>query len=189
MKKLQTLALIAGFAFTSMGAFAQKAQNVDLEKSNLHWVGEKLTGKHEGDIKLKEGNIVIDGKQIKGGKFVIDMNSINVTDLQGKGKAGLEGHLKNDDFFATDKFPTATIEFKKVAKVSDNVTRVTADLTIKDITAPVTFDLTTEGKTAKGTVKVDRTVYGVKYGSKNFFEGLGEKAINDDFTVDVTLVF
>lgn len=189
MKTLQTIALVAGFALTSLTAVAQKATPINLEKSNLHWVGEKVTGKHEGNIKLKEGSLVINGKQIKGGKFVIDMNSIEVTDLEGKGKAGLEGHLKNEDFFATDQFPTATIEFKKVAKVNNNVTRVTADLTIKGITAPVTFDLTTAKNQATGTVKVDRTVYGVKYGSKNFFEGIGDKAIHDEFTVDVTLVY
>ena len=189
MNSIKTLAVIAGFALTSFGAFAQKSQKVNLEKSNLHWVGAKVTGKHEGTIKLSEGTLVIDGKQIKGGKFTIDMNSIEVTDLQGKGKAGLEGHLKNDDFFATDKFPTATIDFKKVSKVSDNVTRVTADLTIKGKTAPVTFDLTTAANEAKGTVTVDRTVYGVQYGSKNFFEGIGDKAINDEFTIDVTLVY
>jgi polyisoprenoid-binding protein YceI len=101
----------------------------------------------------------------------------------------LEGHLKADDFFGTDKFNTAKIEFKTIATKSKELYTVTADLTIKGITKPVTFDMNVKGNTASTTFKVDRTKYDIKYGSKSFFESIGDKAIYDEFELAVTLQF
>jgi polyisoprenoid-binding protein YceI len=118
------------------------------------------------------------------------MNSIVVTDLKaGQGKEKLEGHLKADDFFGTDKFATATLVFKKLVTKAPNAYTVTGDLTIKGITKPVTFDLTTTANTATTNVKIDRTKYDIKYGSGSFFDSLGDKAINDDFNLAVDLKF
>ncbi len=69
---------------------------------------------------------------------------------------------------------------------------VAGNLTIKGITKPVSFPavVKTEGKTltAKGTITVNRTQYDIKFKSASFFENLGDKAISDDFTLDVNLV-
>jgi polyisoprenoid-binding protein YceI len=97
--------------------------------------------------------------------------------------------LKADDFFGTDKFPTAKLVFKKVAVKSANVFTVTADLTIKGITSPVTFDLATTANAASTKFMVDRTKYDIKYGSGTFFTSIGDKAIADEFELDVNLKF
>ena len=97
--------------------------------------------------------------------------------------------LEADDFFGTDKFPTAKLVFKKIATKAANVFAVTADLTIKGITKPVTFDLTTTANSATAKFNVDRTKYDIKYGSGSFFSNIGDKAINDEFELDVTLKF
>jgi len=117
------------------------------------------------------------------------MTSVTSTDLTGEYQGKLNGHLKADDFFGTDKFPTAKLVIKTIGEKSANVYTATADLTIKGITKPVTFDITVAGNTATTAFKVDRTKYDIKYGSGSFFEGLGDKTISDEFELTVALKF
>ena len=185
--KAIALALVVVLATTSVSAQTKK---VDVTKSTINWTGKKVTGQHEGTVNLKDGSLVYKGKNVVGGAFTVDMNSMIVTDLkEGQGKEKLEGHLKADDFFGTDKFETATLVFKKVSAKAANVYTVNGDLTIKGITKPVTFDITTKANTAMANVKIDRTKYDIKYNSGNFFENLGDKVINDDFDLAVALKF
>lgn len=189
MKNLKSIVLAVVVALATVTGNAQ-TKKVDVAQSSIKWVGKKVTGAHEGTINLKSGNLVFKGKSLVGGNFVVDMNSMNVTDLKaGQGKEKLEGHLKADDFFGTDKFATSTLVFKKVTAKSANVYAVNADLTIKGITKPVTFDLTTTANTANANVVVDRTKYKIEYNSASIFSAIGDKAINDDFTLAVALKF
>ena len=66
---------------------------------------------------------------------------------------------------------------------------VVADLTIKDITKPINFVLAVKNNVATTTLKVDRTKYDIKYGSGSFFDNLGDKAISDNFDLNVSIVF
>ena len=184
--KLIAIAFVATLSMTSMVGQTKK---VIVEKSKINWVGKKVTGQHEGTVNFKDGALVFKGQKLKGGSFTVDMNSLTATDLQGEYQGKLNGHLKNDDFFATDKFPTSTLVFKKIADKGNNTYAVTADLTIKNITNPVTFDIVVNGNTAKTNLKVDRTKYDIKYGSGSFFTSLGDKTINDDFEMSVNLMF
>jgi polyisoprenoid-binding protein YceI len=189
MKNLKTFALAL---LVTLGTTAATGQNkkINLEKSKINWVGEKVTGKHSGTINFKDGVLVFKKDKLAGGIFTVNMASITVTDLEaGKGKEKLEGHLKADDFFGTEKFDTAKLDFKTITTKSKELYTVTADLTIKGITKPVTFDMTVKGSTATTTFKVDRTKYDIKYGSKSFFEGIGDKAIYDEFELNVNLQF
>lgn len=189
MKNLKTIAL-AFLAFGVTSLTSAQTKKIDATKSNITWVGKKVTGSHEGNIKFKEGTLTFKGTKLTGGSFVVNMASIEVTDLKaGSGKEKLEGHLKADDFFGTDKFETATLVFKKVSVKSPNVYTVNGDLTIKGITKPVSFDLATTANTASANVKIDRTKYDIKYNSGNFFENLGDKVINDNFDLAVALKF
>ena len=187
-KNLKTLA-IATIAFVSFTTQAQTSKKIDVEKSNLHWVGEKVTGQHEGTVNLKEGVLVFKGETLAGGKFIVDMTTISATDVSGGMKEKLDGHLKADDFFGADKFPTATLNFRQIANKGENLYVIYADLTIKDIKHPVSFDITVSGNTATAKVIIDRTKYDIKYKSGSFFENLGDKTIYDDFELDVNLVF
>ena len=188
MRNLKTIALALLVAFGTTVATAQN-KKINVEKSKINWVGKKLTGEHSGTINFKEGTLVFKGKALKGGSFTVDMNSLTATDLQGEYQGKLNGHLKADDFFGTAKFPTATLVFKKIGSNAKDVYAVTADLTIKGITKPVTFDITVNGNTATTTFNVDRTKYGIEYNSKSIFSAIGDKAINDEFELKVTLKF
>ena len=96
MKNFKSIAL-ALVAFVSFATTAQTGKKVDASKSTINWVGKKVTGSHEGTITLKEGTLIFKGKKLVGGNFTVDMTTINTTDLEGKGKANLDGHLKSDD--------------------------------------------------------------------------------------------
>ena len=188
MKNLKSIAL-ALVAFVSFATTAQTSKKVDASKSTINWVGKKVTGSHEGTITLKEGALIFKGKKVVGGNFTVDMTTINTTDLDGKGKANLDGHLKSDDFFGVEKFPTATLVIKSLGEKGNGVYVVTADLTIKGKTESIKFDLTVTGNTASTTLKVDRTKYDITYKSGNFFSDLGDNIIYDEFELKVKLVF
>jgi polyisoprenoid-binding protein YceI len=187
MKNLKTIA-IALFVAVSTIATAQ-TKKVDASKSTITWIGKKVTGQHNGTVALKEGSLIFKGKKLTGGNFTVDMTTLTSTDLTGEYLGKLNGHLKSEDFFGTEKFTTSKLVFKKIAAKANGVYTVTADLTIKDVTAPVTFDITVKGTTATTTFKIDRTKYGIKYGSGSFFDNLGDKTINDDFELTVALQF
>lgn len=193
MKKilLSTFALaFAAFSFAGNGE--KGTYTVDNKLSNLEWVGKKVTGEHTGTIMVKEGNIMVENNMIKGGTILFDMNTINCTDLEGEYKGKLEGHLKSEDFFNVASHTTAKLEIKSAKKGSgEDMYDVTADLTIKGITHPITFPAVIKMENGKlvaiGSVDIDRTKYSIKYGSGQFFEGLGDKMIYDDFTVKFKL--
>ena len=191
--KLKISSIFLLVAVVSLSAFTTikpVTYTVDAAKSTITWVGKKVTGQHTGTVGIKDGVLSFKGGKVTGGNFTVDMNSIAVTDLKaGEGKEKLEGHLKAEDFFGTDKFATSKLVFKTVKTKSANVYTVTADLTIKGITKPVTFDLNTTKNTATTKFNIDRTKYDIKYGSKSFFEGIGDKAIYDEFEVTVNLQF
>jgi len=189
MKNFKTIAIALLVAFSTAAVSAQ-AKKVDVSKSKITWVGKKVTGQHEGTVNLKDGALTFKGSKLSGGKFTVDMTSLAATDLAAdQGKAKLEGHLKSPDFFGTEKFPTSTMIFRNVVDKGNGLYTVTGDLTIKEITKPVTFDVTVIGKTASAKFSVDRTKYDIKYGSGSFFDNLGDKTISDNFEVAATIQF
>src|SRR5690606_7074872 len=142
MKKFKTIVVALIVALGTVTASAQD-KAINTAKSNISWVGKKVTGQHSGTISFKDGILNFKDGKLTGGNFTVDMNSINVTDLKaGEGKEKLEGHLKADDFFGTATYPTSKLVFTKVTTKSNNVYAVTGDLTIKGITKPINFDLT-----------------------------------------------
>ena len=189
MKNLKTIAIALLVAFGTATVSAQ-TKKVDAAKSSISWLGKKATGQHEGTVNLKDGALVFKGKNLAGGSFTVDMTSMTTTDLKaGQGKEKLDGHLKSEDFFGTEKFPTSTLVFKTIAAKGNGVYTVTADLTIKGISNPITFDIATTATTATTTLKINRTKYDIKYGSGSFFDNLGDKVIYDDFDLTVALKF
>ena len=168
-------------------SFAQ-AQTVNLETSTVDWVGKKITGTHSGTIDLQSADITIENDIITGGKFVIDMTSMAVTDLSGKGAQKLAGHLKSEDFFGVEAFPTATLVITDVTKAGlRNELTVTGDLTIKGETQSVSFPATLTADKAEAQLFIDRTKFGIKYGSGSFFDDLGDKAIDNLFELRISL--
>jgi polyisoprenoid-binding protein YceI len=188
MKNLKSITLALVVVLSTLSASAQ-TKNINTATSSIEWLGKKVTGQHNGTVNFKDGTLVFKNNKLVSGTFTVNMTSLTATDISGEYQGKLNGHLKADDFFGTEKFPTATLVFKKIGVKSANVYNVTADLTIKGITKPVTFELTVNGNTATTAFNVDRTKYDIKYGSKSFFESIGDKAIYDEFELKVALKF
>jgi polyisoprenoid-binding protein YceI len=180
------------------GKKAAATLKVDTQQSTLTWNGKKVTGEHTGTVKLSGGSLQVKDGKLVGGEFTADMTTLANTDLTDAGyNAKLVGHLKSDDFFGVEKYPTSTFKITKAepianAKAGEANYTVTGDMTIKGKTSSVTFPavVTINGNsaTAKATATVDRSKHDVRYGSKSFFDNLGDKVINDEFTLTINIV-
>ncbi len=182
----------ASFA-TDKNKKAGTTQKVDTQKSTLGWTGRKVTGEHNGKIQIKDGSLVVNNNTITGGEFIIDMGSITVEDIKDpSSNAKLVNHLKSDDFFSSDKHPTALFKITSVSPVKNGQATITGDLTIKGITHSISFPATIKANKdqtlAQASFDVDRSKWDIRFGSNSFFDNLGNKAIYDNFTLDLNLV-
>jgi|TARA_B110000090_G_scaffold9065_1_gene9339 polyisoprenoid-binding protein YceI len=188
IKTAVVLVIVAFMTFSFTTAEGDKKE-IKSENSKVVWKGYKVTGSHEGIISIKSGHLNFDKDILIGGSFEIDMSTITVTDLEGEYKGKLEGHLKSDDFFGVEKFPSATLYFTKIKSVGKNSYEVTGNITIKGKTETVSFNVSVYGSKANVSLKIDRTKFDVRYGSTSFFDGLKDKAIYDEFDLVADLEF
>ena len=187
MKTVKLMLTIVAIAATSV-LMAQQ-YTADLSKSQLKWNGKKVGGEHWGYITIKSGNLNVVDDKIKTGSFIIDMGSIVCKDLEDPGyNKKLVDHLKSDDFFSVDTYPEAKLVIKESTKFTNGKAEVKGDLTIKGKTHPIEFTASKDGMKYNALITVDRSKYDVRYGSKSFFDNLGDNFIHDEFTLDVTLV-
>lgn len=172
---------------------------IDTENSTIRWEGYKPTQTHTGTISVKEGKLSLKDGKIVEGDFVIDMKSIEVTDMEGEDKERLEAHLMGipegtkDHFFDVKEFPTASFKVTGTSTM-DGKTLMVGDLTIKGKTEQVSFPIevnmadndVAEIRTAP--FKIDRSKWDIKFKSKSFFEDLGANFISDDMQLEILLV-
>ena len=166
---------------------------LDIENSEVTWKGTKVTGSHDGDIRIKEGHVEIRKDQLIGGRIIMDMTSIRVLDIKDpKWNKKLEDHLKNEDFFTVDEFPQAQLDILSSTPKGGDRYRIKGDLTIKGITHVVEFDadldLSSSKAIATGRMVIDRTKYDIRYKSGKFFPNLGDRTIYDDFELTFRVV-
>ena len=170
------------------------AYNLLVDSSKVAWLGTELTTKtHFGSLRAQSGNLKIDIDGGVVGNITINMQSILVEDLKGRSKEALENHLKSDDFFGTDNFPTATLEFNSSNRYNDDGAHIFhGNLTIKGITNEVEFSAKLIRQApllhAVGKLVFDRSKYNVRFRSGSFFDDLGDKLILDDIVVDISLI-
>lgn len=168
-----------------------KTLAVSADDSKVTWVGTKLGGQHNGTFALADGSVSMEGEEVVGGKFTIDMTAIDVLDLEGEYEDKLAGHLKSPDFFDVESFPTAEFEITGAEVwTSDNSEFEGSEHAIADPTHKITGNLTLRGKTlsisfpakvgmengslhAEAKFNIDRTQWGVSYNEES---SLGEIA-------------
>ena len=169
----------------------QKFEIISAE-SNIDWLGRKVTGAHNGTISIKEGSLTFADGQLTGGIFTIDTTSIKILDITDPAtNTQFAGHLASDDFFNSENYPDAQFVVTAIGKGENGTYRITGDLTIKGITHPVSFysqiTVAADAISASGKVMVDRTLYGMKFRSGNFFKDLGDTLIYNDFDLNVSI--
>jgi len=190
---IKSLVSILILLVSSFSLFANTNLELSSDKSTVKWEGKKVLGNHYGKINVKSGNIEFDGDKITGGMVVVDMNTLTVEDIEDEVmNSKLKGHLMSDDFFSIEKNGTSTFKLKS-SKENKGKLDITGDLTIKGITKEVSFPAEFTHKegyaSIKGKLVVDRTKFDIKYGSGSFFDNLGDKTIDNDFTLDLDIKF
>jgi polyisoprenoid-binding protein YceI len=178
----------------AMASEAAVTYTVDTTASTIDWTGSKPTGDHTGIISLQNGSVQINGEVVEGGEFTIDMTSITVTDLEGESAMSLKSHLegtvegKETDFFNTPVFPTAKFVVTKL-----NGTTLEGNLTLKDVTKNVSFPVVISFDGDKMMLSseeftINRTDWGIVYGSSSLIDVVADKAISDDIKLKINLV-
>jgi len=136
---------------TAPTAFAPTKWTIDKVHSNVKFtVTHLVISEVEGYFKIFDGTVEHSKPDFSDAKinFTVDVNSIN-TDNENRDK-----HLKSDDFFNAEKFPQMKFESTSFTPLGNNKYKLAGNLTIRDVTKPVTFDVTYGGTANMGnTVK------------------------------------
>ena len=194
MKKTFLTAIAISFLAFSFTNIKKTNYKVNTETSKINWKGFKPTGSHYGTINLDNGNFIVKNDKIIGGEFTINMNSIADLDMPADNEynAKLVGHLKSADFFNVEKYPYGSFQIKETEN-RDSKTLIKGELTLKDISHPVSFlaDINIENGqlTLKSeTFKVDRSKWNIRYKSKSFFDDLKDNFIKDDMEITIEVI-
>lgn len=159
-------------------------------KSMIMWTANKVVGGHSGTINVSTGIVKFEGNNLVGGSFIFDMNTLANTDIEkAEGRAKLETHLKNEDFFDVEKFPNASFE---ITKVEGNT--VSGNLAMKGIKKNITFPVNVSTNDdiltlSSDVFTINRTEWGVNYNSGKFADPakLGDYMIRDDVEIKISV--
>jgi polyisoprenoid-binding protein YceI len=154
----------------STGAFAQTTWKLDNSHSSVKFSVEHLkVSETEGNFKGFDGTLSSKNEDFTDAdiSFTVDVKTIN-TDNEMRDK-----HLQSDDFFNSEKFPQIKFKGTSFKKVSGNKYVLEGDLTIRDVTKKVKFDVVYRGiqKDPYGNTKagfkaigsIKRLAYGLKW--------------------------
>lgn len=168
--------------------YAQKVY-IEQKESSIEWLGKKLGKQHTGTVQLMSGYLEFKDDRIVSGNLVVDMKTITNTDLKDeKTNQKLVGHLKSDDFFGVEKYPTANFVITEGSEFNDGTSTLTGDITIKGKKERISFEVVRKGSEFTARIGIDRSKFDVRYGSDSFIDNLGDSAIDDIFTLDIKLI-
>lgn len=177
---------------TSSGAYM-----LNNSKSEIEWEGRKIVLKNWidiGTVSLKSGSLTLDNGKINSGEVTVDMNTIAAKSTgAGGGQDRLSKHLKSEDFFNVLKYPTAKFTFTSVTPLAEkNMYKVVGDITIKDIIKSIEFTANIYEQDSElhlqADLILDRSQFDIRFGSPSFFTNLGDNAIDNNFTLRLSLV-
>ena len=115
---------------------------VDAAQSGVNWHIEKVTGSHTGTLKVFLGELTVQRKKLTGGYIVVDMNSLDVTDITQPDKQKLENNLKGYNFFDTGRYTVARFDITMVNYSPHRDTSeviIAGNLTMHGVTKKIDF--------------------------------------------------
>ena len=152
--------LILLVALLSISGFAQNLTPSDAD-SKISFVIKNMGVNVDGSLKGLKGKMSFDPKKPAASQFdvTVDVNTIN-TDNKRR-----DDHLKKDDFFDAEKYPTIGIKTTSIQAKGNNVYFAKAVLTMHGVSKNIQFDFTATpvqgGYQFKAEFSVDRKEYGV----------------------------
>jgi len=172
---------------------------VDAEQSVVEWTGRNINNRHYGRIAISGGEVVLTNGLPVSGSFVLDMTTITNLDLQDEGWRGmLHRHLKSEDFFDVERYPTATFELRGAAAIAGSTPgtpnmEIAGSLTIRETTRSICFPAMVAPQQdgtlkAQAALDIDRTLWNVCYGSGKLYERLGMHLVNDLISIELFIV-
>ena len=180
-------------------SWPEGTRKLDLAGSKVRWLGRNLLNSHHGEVGLVAGHVDCTGDGLAGGELELDMTRLGCDDLAGSDLHDvLIDHLKSDDFFDVENHPRAVYKIRQARwlpgapRGAPNL-QVEGELTLRGTTAPLAATLTAGvdedgGTGAQGHLKLDRTVWGVAYGSGRLFKRVGRHLVNDEIELDLRLI-
>lgn len=154
-----------------------------ISNSTVKWTGYGEIGNYSlsGELKMKTSIYKVINDTLKNAELVFDMNSIT------SNEKNLVDHLKGEDFFDSNKYPTAEFVLSNPIYLKNKSSDAKGVLTIKgisqEITVPINYSNEGSQSVFSGKISFDRTKFNVKYNSKSFFSDLGDQAIKN--TIDI----
>lgn len=188
--KTNALASLTLAAMIAAPAAAQASEwEIDASHSRVGFsVRHMMVSNTRGQFGKFSGTVALDDKDPTKSKIdiTIDVDSINTADEK------RDGHLKSPDFFDAAKFPKMTFKSTKIQKAGKGY-KLTGDLTIKDVTKPVTLAVEGPAKAAKdpwgnirsgvsATGKINRKDFGLTW---NAALETGGVAVGEDVTLEI----
>lgn len=185
---------------------------IDTAQSETTWIGAKITGRHNGLLIIKEGQLEMHDSKLVGGHILFDMTAISAKDksLDAQSNEKLTKHLRSEDFFDVERYPTAEFEITHVVpfdstaytpanrknritdsehRVKDPTHLITGNLTIKkekkSVTFPAKIRMSGGELKAKANFNIDRTQWGLIYRAD---ESLGNKTIRPEVNIDLDIL-
>ncbi len=172
--------------------------------STLRWTGRNDITSHWGAVPLSSGVLHFKntGQTLEAdGCINASMSGITCEDLAADpaGLRELLAHLASEDFFRTRLFPRASLKIGELTPLEGAGHGLPnyhgkALLTICGCTQMIESSLSLRnlpegGLSLSGLLSVDRTNWGVLYGSARFFRFLGKHKVDDLITLDAKMIF
>ncbi len=174
--------------------------DVNTELSKIKWIGGlKFASKeHYGTIKIKKGQVQLDGEIILSANIIFDLNSIANLDIaDSKQNLELVNHLKSKDFFNVDSCPEAILNINRIQyPVTEESTKETncdvfGDLTMNGkkeaVEFQVSYEFINEQLVLKGQLQLDRNKWHISYANESIPNILKDKIIDNLITIQVEL--
>ncbi len=173
----------SGAPAADAAAPAKPAGALDLtpDSSKVEWTGSKVTGKHEGSFKKFTGWIGLPGEKPEEATIHVEIDVASLKTDSDK----LEGHLKSDDFFAIDKFPTATFTSTEIKAGGEKgaTHTITGNLKLrgveKSVSFPATVKVDAKEVSAKAEFAINRKDFGIVY------EGTKDDLLRDEVVIQL----
>lgn len=170
----------------------------DTTASFIRFVGNGVGKNHPGTFHLSNGTLSVANGVVTGGKFTINMASMQMEQKEEMFQTKLKSHLLSPDFFDVTKWGTATFEITDVkpytASNGDSSVVAGANYTVsgnftlrdstKNITFPARIDVAGNTATALANFDIDRTQWGMRYRSD---KSLGDKFISETVNIQLNI--
>lgn len=172
---------------------------LDCSKSVVEWAGRNQNSRHFGILQFSSGDLAVRGKSLQG-EWVVDMESLENINLAGDElQPVLVSHLKSDDFFFTRFFPKTTLIVTEgtVAErpyLTIKNCMIRGELVLRGEKKEIAFEATLSSLSGgmlslEAHFDLDRTKWGIIYGSTRFFEHLGMHTVFDDISLQLRVIF